>query len=80
VLAGHFAGLNPRLKATPQDYHGHGAVFLPETARFSYLLGLPETENLADALNEAMKGITEYNPDLAGGSCPKDTDRCPTGS
>jgi type I restriction enzyme M protein len=62
-LAKTFTG---RLKADPRAYHGHGAVFLPETARFSYLLGLPETENLADALNEAMKGITEHNPDLAG--------------
>lgn len=55
-----------RLKPTPGDYHGHGAVFLPEYARFSYLLSLPETENLAEALNEAMKAITEHNPDLAG--------------
>jgi type I restriction enzyme M protein len=55
-----------RLKPTPGDYHGHGAVFLPEHARFSYLLSLPETENLAEALNEAMKAITEHNPDLAG--------------
>lgn len=62
-LAKTFTG---RLKPTPGDYHGHGAVFLPEHARFSYLLSLPETENLADALNEAMKAITEHNPDLAG--------------
>lgn len=55
-----------RLKPTPQDYHGHGAVFLPEHARFSYLLGLPETEDLAKALNEAMEAISEHNPDLAG--------------
>ena len=55
-----------RLKPTPADYHGQGAIFLPDNARFSYLLGLPETENLADALNVAMKGITENNPDLAG--------------
>lgn len=55
-----------RLKPTPGDYHGHGAVFLPEHARFSYLLSLPETENLAETLNEAMKAITEHNPDLAG--------------
>lgn len=56
-----------RLKTTtPGDYHGHGAVFLPPHARFSYLLGLPETENLAEALNEAMKAIAENNPDLAG--------------
>src|SRR5690554_4684586 len=49
-----------RLTPTPADYHGHGATFLPDTARFSYLLGLPETENLAEALNEAMKGIAEH--------------------
>lgn len=62
-LAKTFTG---RLKPTPGDYQGRGAVFLPDNARFSYLLGLPETENLAEALNEAMKGIAEYNPDLAG--------------
>ncbi|NTA18910.1 HsdM family class I SAM-dependent methyltransferase [Agrobacterium tumefaciens] len=55
-----------RLKPTPQDYHGHGAIFLPNHARFSYLLGLPETENLAEALNVAMEAITKHNPDLAG--------------
>jgi type I restriction enzyme M protein len=55
-----------RLKPTPQDYHGHGAVFLPDHARFSTLLGLPETENLAEALNAAMEAIAENNPDLAG--------------
>lgn len=51
---------------TPPDYHARGAIFLPPHARFSYLLGLPETENLAEALNEAMKAIAEHNPDLAG--------------
>jgi type I restriction enzyme M protein len=51
---------------TPPDYHAKGAIFLPPHARFSYLLGLPETENLAEALNEAMKAIAEHNPDLAG--------------
>lgn len=51
---------------TPPDYHAKGAIFLPTHARFSHLLGLPETENLAEALNGAMKAIAEYNPDLAG--------------
>lgn len=55
-----------RLTPTPGDYQGKGAVFLPPHARFSYLLGLPETENLAEALNAAMKAIEEANPDLAG--------------
>jgi type I restriction enzyme M protein len=51
---------------TAPDYHAKGAIFLPPHARFSYLLGLPETENLAQTLNEAMKAIAEHNPDLAG--------------
>ena len=55
-----------RLKPTPADYQGRGAIYLPHNARFSYLLALPETENLAEALNAAMKGVTEHNPDLAG--------------
>ena len=62
-LAKTFTG---RLKPEAPDYHAKGAVYLPDNARFSYLLGLPETENLAEALNAAMKGITEHNPDLAG--------------
>lgn len=62
-LAKTFTG---RLKPAPADYQGRGAIFLPPNVRFSYLLALPETENLAEALNEAMKGITEHNPDLAG--------------
>jgi type I restriction enzyme M protein len=55
-----------RLKPAPADYQGRGSIYLPDNSRFSYLLGLPETENVAEALNAAMKGITEHNPDLAG--------------
>lgn len=51
---------------TPPDYHARGAIFLPPHAHFSYLLGLSENENLAEALDEAMKAIAEHNPDLAG--------------
>ncbi len=62
-LAKTFTG---RLKPQPADYQARGAIFLPDNARFSYLLGLPETENLAEALNLAMKDITDTNPDLLG--------------
>ena len=61
-LASKFTG---RLKAKPEDYRARGAVFLPETARFSRLLALPETADLGAELNEAMRGIIEENPDLA---------------
>jgi type I restriction enzyme M protein len=41
-------------------------VYLPENARFSKLLALPETDDLGAALNEAMRDIAVANPDLAG--------------
>ncbi len=62
-LARTFTG---RLKPTPGDYQGRGAIFLPDHARFSYLLSLPENENLPEAINVAMTDIAEQNPDLAG--------------
>ena len=62
-IAAKFTG---RLKPTPADYQARGAIYLPEVARYSYLLGLPETANLAEALNTAMKSIVDNNPDLAG--------------
>ncbi len=55
-----------RLKPAPADYQARGAIFLPEHARFSRLLELPGTADLGKELNEAMKGIAEENPDLAG--------------
>lgn len=37
---------------------------LPDEARFSYLLKLPEGANLAKAINEAMKAIERENEEL----------------
>src|SRR5262245_54090344 len=53
-----------RLKPTPADYQARGAIFLPENARFSRLLGLPENADLGKELNDAMEAIAEANPDL----------------
>lgn len=61
-LSPNFKG---RLKATPEDYRARGAIYLPENARFSRLLGLPETDDLGAELNDAMKSIADANPDLA---------------
>jgi type I restriction enzyme M protein len=55
-----------RLKAQPTDYQARGAIYLPETARFSRLLALPGTADLGAELNAAMKGIADTNPELAG--------------
>jgi type I restriction enzyme M protein len=39
---------------------------LPEAARFSNLLKLPEGADIGKAINEAMKAIGEENPELDG--------------
>ncbi|MBI3805909.1 MAG: SAM-dependent DNA methyltransferase [Nitrospirae bacterium] len=45
--------------------------YLPDHARYDYLLKLPEERNIAKALKEAMKAIEEYKPELEG-ALPKD--------
>ena len=46
------------------DYHARGVVYLPDKARFSYLLKLPEGANVGKAFNEAMRLTEEQNEDL----------------
>src|SRR6266446_3229864 len=45
--------------------------YLPDHARYGYLLDLPEEKDIARALKEAMKAIEEYRPELEG-ALPKD--------
>ncbi|MBD1399868.1 type I restriction-modification system subunit M [Pelovirga terrestris] len=45
--------------------------YLPEHARYRYLLKLPENQDIAKAIEKAMEAIEEYKPELAG-SLPKD--------
>ncbi|MEJ7615795.1 MAG: type I restriction-modification system subunit M N-terminal domain-containing protein [Pyrinomonadaceae bacterium] len=45
-------------------YQAQGVIYLPEAARFSHLLGLPEGENLGRAINDAMAAIEEENEEL----------------
>jgi type I restriction enzyme M protein len=54
------------LKPAPADYQAKGAIFLPDSARFTRLLSLPGTVDVGAELNVAMKAIAEANPDLAG--------------
>lgn len=72
-LAPTFTG---RLTPTPVDYQARGAIYLPAEARYSYLLGLPETANLAEALNTAMKSIVDTTLTWRG-CCRRATARCP---
>jgi len=62
--------INPRTgekrEANKGDYAGAGAMFLPEKAKYDYLANLPESENIAEAINNAMKLIEAEYPDLEG--------------
>ena len=40
--------------------------YLPDHARYDYLLNLPEEKDIAKALKEAMKAIEEYKSELEG--------------
>ena len=53
-----------RNPVTPDSYRRHGVLFVPNAARLSYLVNLPEGEDIGAAVNEAMKLIEDTNPDL----------------
>ncbi|MDD3245511.1 MAG: class I SAM-dependent DNA methyltransferase [Methanosarcina sp.] len=46
------------------DFQAKGVLYLPEKARYTYLLNLPESENTGKAVNEAMEAIEAENPEL----------------
>lgn len=62
--------VNPRTgakrEATKDDYAAAGAIMLPEKAKYEYLVALPESEDISEAINNAMKLIEAEYPDLAG--------------
>jgi type I restriction enzyme M protein len=60
------ANASSRRTVTPQSYQRLGVVYLPEKARFSHLLNLPEGENIGKAINDAMSAIEETNEELKG--------------
>lgn len=51
---------------TPDNYKQNGIPFIPEKASYSYLMSLPESENIGKAINDAMKLIEKENRELAG--------------
>jgi type I restriction enzyme M protein len=48
------------------DYQARGVLYLPEGARYSALLNLPEGKNIGRAINDAMRVIEDENDDLKG--------------
>lgn len=55
-----------RRRIGPADYHAQGVLYLHEPARFDHLLNLPESADLGQAANDAMRAIENANPDLKG--------------
>ena len=68
-----FAQAKARLAATASsrraigktDYQAQGVLYLPDQARFSTLLHLPESADIGKAINDAMRAIEAENEDLA---------------
>lgn len=48
------------------DYQARGVLYLPEEARYSGLLKLPEGKNIGRAINDAMRAVEDGNDDLKG--------------
>jgi type I restriction enzyme M protein len=53
-----------RRGVTPDDYRRRGVLYIPDEAKLSHLVALPEGENLGKAIDDAMKSIEAANPDL----------------
>jgi type I restriction enzyme M protein len=49
-----------------EDFLAAGAMMLPEASQYEYLAGLPEADDISEALNTAMRLIEEEYTDLAG--------------
>ena len=64
---GSEASTRTRRRLDPRtQYQARGVFYLPENARFQYLLSLPEGENIGQAVTDAMKAIEAENPQVAG--------------
>ncbi len=50
----------------PKSYHAEQVIFLPQNARFNALLKLPEGQDVGGAVNDAMRDIEKWNPQLSG--------------
>lgn len=67
-----FEAIRPELEAqatarnpvTADDYRARSVLFVPDDARLSSLVGLPEGEDLGAAVDAAMKAVEAANPEL----------------
>ena len=69
-----------RIRIDPRtQYQARGAFYLPEKSRFKYLLSLPESENIGQAVNNAMREIEAENTHV-NGVLPKTYNRLEKGT
>ena len=69
-LAGH--GHTGRRAIGKIDYQARGVLYLPDEARFSRLIALPEGADIGKAINDAMRAIEARTKSCAT-SCPRPT-------
>ncbi len=50
----------------PEDFKSKSAIYLPEEARYDYLLNLPDSVDLGEAINHAVELIEEQSKQLKG--------------
>lgn len=55
-----------RRPLTKKDFEERSAMFLPEKAQFDYLVNLPESADIGEAIDNAMKLIEEEYENLKG--------------
>jgi type I restriction enzyme M protein len=49
---------------TPDDYRSRGVLYVPDEAKLSHLVAVPEGENLGRWIDDAMKAVEAANPEL----------------
>src|SRR5471030_1865847 len=67
-----FEAVRPELEAkatarrpvTADHYRARSVLFVPDEARLSSLVALPEAADLGQAIDKAMKAVEEFNPEL----------------
>jgi type I restriction enzyme M protein len=59
-------GTSSRRGIEESDYHALGVMYLPESARWSTILNLPEGADIGRKISNAMTAIEDVNEDLRG--------------
>ncbi len=54
------------LPVAAEDFRSKSAIYLPEAARYEYLVNLPNAVDVGAAINHAMELIEEQSPQLKG--------------